>query len=70
MALFDVICEKNLIVKFLSDAMIGQLVPHFEGLRAFLGREEDPFVMLVYDDMRRHNCLVLQSPLAVEVQCP
>ena len=58
MALFDVICENNLIVEFLGDEMIGLFVPGFTNLCAYHGRGDDHFAMLVRDMERGHTCLV------------
>jgi hypothetical protein len=58
MALIDIICEKNLIVEILGDEMIGLCVPGFTNLRAYHGREDDHFAVLVWDIERRHTCLV------------
>jgi hypothetical protein len=58
MAPFDVIHENNLIVEFLGDEMIGLFIPGFTNVRAYHGREDDHFAMLVRDVERGHTCLV------------
>jgi hypothetical protein len=58
MALFNVISENNMIVKFLGDEIIGLFVPGSTNVRAYHGREDDHFAMLVRDVERGHTCLV------------
>ena len=46
-ALFEIIREKNLIVKFISDDDIARLVDSYTNLRSFYGREDDHNAMVI-----------------------
>jgi hypothetical protein len=49
-ALFEIIMEKNLIVKYISDDDIAHLVDNYTNLRSFYGREDDHNAMVIRDD--------------------